>query len=253
MPNQQGSKDQDLRTIDQDEQIVRSSRYSIFTGWKKIQVVNDLVRFMNTYRGMPVSYNGHILEANFGQVVFSVPQPQIVCMRKDRITYLKSRFLLSVVKAKVRSMDLENEIVNLVDFEYVEDNIGKRSFVRVETDEPLPADIIPSGSRPFPAMISEVSLRGLILTAWARAVNPRRVKKGTELFIKYNLPVFGEKKTHKTVMYEGVVRNIYQMPNREYRLGIQVSPDTEVERLVMRYIAKRQREVLKEIKNQCTR
>ena len=221
---------------------------------KKLETSGEEVRFINTYHGMPVSYPGRVLSVGVGRVEFYAPQPQIVCMRNDKFTYFKGKELISTVRASVIQTSMDGEKVLLRGFEYVEDSIGLRSTVRVETGDTILANIEPMGSSPFEARVREISLSGLMVITWGRTFDPVAVKKGTKMHLDFRLPIPSGREKSTPAEVEGTLVNVFLVTGTpEHRLGIETIRNIEYERLITRYISQRQLDLLKEIKSFCNK
>lgn len=226
----------------------------ITTVFENIVVSKEPVRFHNTYRGMPVSYSGTIVRMlKGGRVWFNVPKAQILCMRRDHITYLKSNLFYAPVKAKVVHIDWGKEIVELCDFTFIYTSIGDRKLVRVEPKDPIPVSLNPEGTRHYTnGAIIEISIRGLAIIIESKAYIMARYGKGEKVIIEYILPIDDVDVDTKTINHVGIVRNIIdQVHQDKYRIGFQTYPSSKIDKLLTRYLAQRQVELLREIKELC--
>ena len=222
----------------------------LYTELQTIMDMDEPIRFTNTYQGMPVSYEGKVVRISDNRAVFQVGRTQLVAMRNSRYTYLRSNLLHTTLKAKVIGMDWHKQLVELSDFVYSYETIGHRSLVRVQPANPLPAIITPMQTHePIDADISEVSLGGLAITISRQGVEHADMKKDDQLQIEYMLPLQIIDVSKVRVGCEGLIKNITpESSGLRYRLGTQVFPDIDTEKLVIKYLAQRQADLLKEIR-----
>jgi hypothetical protein len=218
----------------------------------ELQRTNELIRFANTYRGMPVNNSGKVVRVSPGLISFQVSRVQILCMRRDHYTFIKSSRMPHMYRAKFIGMDWHKEIVHLWDFTLRNDTIGSRALVRVEPNDLIPAIVIPEGSNEsMAAKVVEVSVKGVAVVLNDISQRSTNISKGNGVFVEYHLPLQSARGTEIATIigYGGVVRNI--LPSKTgltYRIGVQVYPDSNTERIITKYIAQRQMELLKEIR-----
>lgn len=214
---------------------------------------NEIVRFTNTYRGMPVSNNGQAVRVRLDRATFKVPKTQIICIRNDRLTYINSKTLLKIHRAHLVVIDWKNETVELDNFIPVDTSIGNRSLVRVETPKPIPAYIhFETTGELVTGNIIEISIRGVAISINADIVRKNKFTIGDSVLLRYTLPIVmkeDEPPVGIAISYDGIVRNIFEGKlGLKFRIGIQVKPDANIENIITKFVAQRQNELLKEIR-----
>jgi hypothetical protein len=220
--------------------------------FKNILKESEPVRFVNTYFGMPVNYSAKLLAIEGEHLSFQVSKAQIICMRRDRFTYLISSLLPIVLKARVVRLDLRNELAILTDFQRASNQIGNRLTVRVELNTPVHAVLIPENDKfSFRAQVTELSLNGAAVKLTKSVSTEKDFPKGSKIFIVFNLPVpisLAAKPVGQTVGTKGLVRHNVIHDDEFNRIGIQIFPTRDAEYHLSQYIAQRQTELLKELR-----
>ena len=222
----------------------------IYHGFHNIKRKNGAVKFFNTYRSLPVCYSGKIIRIEGGRITFTTPKPQLICIRDTGYTFLTGDALQSSIKAFVVSLSLRDEYVELTNFKFSLDTIGTRSFIRVETSQPISGACFNELKVFFPIRILEISLRGLAILIHKDIVIGKNFDIGRKFSFSYsinNTSSGGEK-----IEYDGIIRNITPGKLQHFiRLGIETFPGVIVEALLTKYLAQRQKELLREFKIVC--
>lgn len=222
----------------------------IYHGFQNIKQKNGTVKFFNTYRSLPVCYTGKIIRIEGGRITFTSPKPQLVCMRKTGSTIIAEDSFQSTLKAIIVSISLRDEYVELTNFKFTIDTVGTRSFIRVETDQPISGACFNEMKMLFPIKVLEISLRGLAVLLHKDLLMGKSIDIGRKFTFSFTLN-YGSVVNEKINFY-GIIRNITPGKLQHFfRLGIETFPDQPTEVLLTKYLAQRQKELLREFKIIC--
>jgi len=220
--------------------------------FQKLVAKNENVRFMNVYKGVPISYYGKAVESGTNSVRFSVHANQILCMREEGTTYLYCVTVGKVVKATLLGVDILKETILLSNFESANHTIGSRSYIRVQPKELVEITItnealnLPDMS--LKAGLVDISLRGAGIFLSLSGPTLNYLKRGESVLLNFSLPDEGHGMSAFSI--NGLIKNLTQVSRIKFtsRIGIQTYPDKQAEQGLSQYIAQRQNDILKEIK-----
>jgi hypothetical protein len=230
---------------------------SILTTLRKIHDAGESVKFFNTYHGIPVSFHGKILRMVGARVLFDVLTIQIFCMLGNRGTFIKHKMLPGVLQAKVADFDLVKGNVELWNFEITEETIGLRAEVRVAPAESVMAICRLGEEKKIRVTIEDISLHGLSFHVDKDTFEENQLDDDQKLTIFYALEVPLEEKPRSMIQYDARIRNINfrkdnSFPPKEYyRIGLRSEPDKNNEKLLTRFVAYRQKQIIAELKEKC--
>jgi hypothetical protein len=222
----------------------------IYHGFQSIKRKNGSVKFFNTYRSLPVCYSGKIIRIEGGRITFTTPKPQLICIRDTGSTFITGESLHSSLKAMVACISLRDEYVELTNFNFTLDTIGTRSYIRVETPRPISGACYNEMNMLFPIKILEISLRGLAVLLHKDLLIGKNFDIGRKFTFSYLLNCASHE--NEKIEYEGIIRNITLGKLQHFiRLGIETLPDPNTEVVLTKYLAQRQKELLREFKLIC--
>lgn len=202
------------------------------------------VQFHNQYRGVPIGYPGQIVEIGKQTVRFQTHPHQLYCMKREGVTHIESNLLPGLVRADVLSVDMPARCAMLGNFAFTDPDFNPHDDVRVEPREPLPLGIWYEEEQRFPAQLQALSLRRLTVHL-EESKHPENLHSGEMIHARFGFaPTPGE----KTILrVQGKIRAI-EPQNSARRLDIRIYPTEEQQELLARYIARRQKEILAEIR-----
>ncbi len=128
-------------------------------GIKSGKLANDL-RLLNYYHEIPVSYGASVDYVEGDMVDLTVHQHQVVVMKFDKKTILKSSHFPYDVISNVFRVKLSNCLVTLTNFAYAVVRAERRKFVRVAVKDPQEA-IFADGKRKIHGRLVDISLCGI--------------------------------------------------------------------------------------------
>ncbi len=160
-------------------------------GFRQIAAANKGIRLINVYKGVPISYEASIVKIDPWSIQVKMALYQIVCLYKERETFIQNSFFPKIIRAKVGRLDFPDLEASLTGFEYIEQNVGDRIQVRVKPADPIYSDVQAPGMRfPFKAELADISQEGLAIYIPRGFYYPDRYRTG--VIIKMSLRFPGE-------------------------------------------------------------
>ena len=147
------------------------------------------LNLFNIYKGIPISYPAKIMEVSASSILISTDQLQIVCLYRERETYLQTPIYSDIIKARLIDLDVSNMEAVLSNFEVVKSRIGERTQVRVWPKEPI-LGRIQTKDLPEPLMgeLADISRGGLAVYIEEKYFNPRYLIKDAQITTTICLP-----------------------------------------------------------------
>jgi len=234
----------------------KDAQREILVGLAQMAREGEDVRFLNVYKGVPISFHGRILGIEEDFATFAVHPYQAICIRAFRETYLRSHWLPEAVRAWARVLDAKRSEVVLAGFRYAGSSIGDRMLVRVRPRENIAVSL--AGRRqkgksddraPLEAKLVDLSLEGLGLHVEDEAFDASILHAGREARLEFS-PDFPESGPSGALRVVGKILNVSRDASRSlHRVGMLIFPEQEAKQLISRYIAGRQAEIVREIKS----
>jgi len=216
------------------------------------------VKLINTYRSVPVSTNGQIIELHGNEARITTSLLQIICGRNQNISYINIGFQTLI--ARVTNSDLNEGSIDFSDFEICNNHIGKRKFIRVEPDNLLKAQITSPEFNPddqgqdkwFNAWLVDLSIHGAAIYVHPLIFNKATLGEGDSACLKFNLTNPGETSANQ-VELKAVIRNTTSIEDKYIRIGLETNPDPASENFLTSYVAHLQKKIIKELREKLDR
>jgi hypothetical protein len=207
------------------------------------------VRLLNTYQGVPISYDAMIVDMTTNSVRMIVHKYQSVCLRLLKYTYFESPLLPGVIKASALTVDLATNIAILGEFQYSDDGIGKRMLVRAQPTEPIDVLLMNDAkTQRIKIQLVDVSLTGMAVSAPKLLFNIEVFKQNSTIFPQFNLPGDVQGK-YIPINVTGTIVNISLDKYKQvYRIGLRIFPYEAANPILVQYISRRQSEIMRNIR-----
>lgn len=212
---------------------------------RDISHTGEMVRLINIYKGYPVSYDARILSVGIDAVTVKVHPYQALCLWLENLTYIQNDKLPEIVRALSITVDLENEIAALSNFDYVSGAPGKRQDARVTLNKVIQV-YISLGEHKFRTELRDLSAGGMAVYIDTAYYEPEIFKIDEPLRLSFELPD-PDKGVSRTIELIGFIRSVTREHPNRFRIGIQILPSNQEDFVVSRFVDKRQTEVLDEI------
>jgi hypothetical protein len=226
----------------------------IFRNLNVIAQKQSVIKLLNVYKGLPISHDAWISAVGDSEIKVQSNRIQLACLYYQQETYLTGEQLPYVVRSQVASLHLGRGDATLTSLEAAPLNVGKRSQIRVEPEEPLLASIRFSGaSMGLVAPIADISAEGASVYLEPYMFSPKSCRPGSQVSVSITLPDNISKKIRipreiGTVVLSttGVVTSIHSELVR-YRVGMKLLFKDLSRTVILQYIALRQSEIIRDL------
>lgn len=199
------------------------------------------VRFFDVYKGIPITYEGRLINVSPAQVMFQVHKYQATCLEVTRRAYFRSDAFPCVVQGNVLSVDFLNDIAILGNLKYIKNSsMGNRSIVRVIPKEITPVEVSLKKRTLFTEM-ADLSISGIGVTTGRIYYDPKFFTLHSRATLRFKLPI-----AEASLNVSGILVNVRHEHNT-YRLGIRIQPNVYAKGYISQYIAQRQVEIQREL------
>jgi len=242
----------------QEEASAKDEAKNIFTEFSRSRSAKKGVRFLNTYRAMPVSFSGEILDvSDEGIALFSATALQIASMKLNGMTHIHGETLSQPVKALIREGSTnpykEQVLIRARDVKYSKSGVGDRKVIRVEPEQPIEGEVHTStGGRYLDIFITDIGLGGIGAFASVKDVvkirqnNKAALAMGEVVSVKYFLPL--NVSDTLNLFCDGVIRSLIKTQDNKCRIGIELNLDVDELTILKDYLGNRQRELVAELR-----
>jgi hypothetical protein len=173
---------------------------------------------LNIYKGLPISYDTNIDSVDGAEIQVRSNKHQIACLYYQGVSYFQTDELPFIIRSQVISLNLAREFAIFSNFEAVKNNIGNRSQIRVEPNEPLIVAIQFNGTpSEMLVPIADISAGGASIYFEAYMFPSRLAQPGNEFTMTISLP---DSASHK-------IKKLSQKPGIENRKS-NLSPRTNL-------------------------
>jgi len=232
------------------------------------------IRLLNIYKGLPISYDTHIVAVGNSDIRVMGNKNHITCLYYQGESFLQGEELPATVRSKVISLNLAREYAVLTDFEVAPPTIGNRSQIRVEPGEPLIVSIQFRGSAyEFLAPLADISASGASVYFESFMFPVRIAQPGSDLTMTISLPDTATRRLKNTSAKVGseerkllpsprkatpghvdvtangrVVSVRFDPETRRYRVSIQMFFKDLSRMVILQYISQRQSEIIQDLR-----
>lgn len=206
----------------------------------RLKSQGQLVRLLNVYKGLPITYDATILNLSRESLVLSTNKFQAICLEMQRRTFVQSKAFNSVVRASVVGVDMIKETVALTALIYMTGDIGKRLLVRVQPKDAIPVEVNLSGTL-IKSHMADISVGGLGVTTGLVLYRPSFFTLRSKATVAIHLP-----NARLPLRLPAVLMNV-RGDSSSYRLGFSLTPDASARIVISQYISQRQAEIQREL------
>jgi len=207
------------------------------------------VRLLNYYRGLPVSYDAHIVDLSQGTLTLNVHQDQVVCMVLENKAWLlkvlppAGRGSPRSLQAQVISLDLAKKQAVLTEFSRPKKEVERRGAVRLQPEELIGVDMEIGGMH-YTGKLADISVTWLGIFSFGTYVySEYMIPKNADIVLECRLPIIDV-----LVRVEGkAVHAASQRESFMQRVGIRIQPNREVRQFLQQYVDLRKDEMLREL------
>jgi hypothetical protein len=156
--------------------------------FKQAAQAKQNIYLLNVYKGVPISYEASIVDVSWATMKVMTQKYQVVCLYRERETYIQSRAWPHTIHARVVEVDLPNTLAVLTNFAYVKSRIGDRMRVRVQPVAALEGDIQAKNLQTFRCELADLSQDGVAIYVPARSYSPQLYPRGSEITLTLRFP-----------------------------------------------------------------
>jgi RNase P/RNase MRP subunit p29 len=224
------------------------------TTLQKLQVlpiIDEPIRFINTYEGMPVNQAGEIIDSEAGSVRVKTSKTQLLALEGKTETYFEIDITSAFYKARIKSIDWHASVVELTDFEAVAIPLGLRSAVRINTSGIAVTFLQANRKKPYEAQLIDLSLVGIAIKIAKSSSRLHVPITGDVLQINYDLPIEVEgDETRQRISCQGmIIYSLFDQDGAYFRLGIETSLDQTQEQYINHFILQHQIKLIQQIRD----
>jgi len=202
----------------------------------------QILKLINYYMGMPLSYPATIAQIDRGVVDLDVQAQQAFTIEHARSTFIRSPIFKFDVFAQAQYVNIRKRAATFVKFTYVEIMAERRNFIRLEL-EPAPAAMIESPPGTIDGRLHDISLSGLNILV----DNYCPLERNTEMPIRFTLTSVEHNQSFNVNLPARLLAITADAPPYNYAFAIY--PDKTLERQLSQFIFQRQIEIIRDIKD----
>ena len=226
----------------------------IFQYLRKVARSQSAIKLLNVYKGLPISHEAQISSIGESEIQVHSNRYQLTSLYYQQETYLKGEDFPYVLRSQVASLNLGKEDATLTQLEVASDNVGKRSQIRVEPDEPLIALVQFKGAPlGLAAPIADISSEGAAVYLEPYMFSPKLCRSGNSVSVSITLPDNVSQRIKKTrengtvaLSTTGEVTSVRSEFVR-YRVGMRLFFKDLSRTVILQYISQRQSEIIRDL------
>jgi hypothetical protein len=160
--------------------------------FRRVTKDNVGINLINVYKGVPIAYPATIFQVGQDSIKVKTEAFQIVCLHRDRETFIQSKYFPTVIKARVVKVDFVKACAELSGFEVVKGNIGNREQVRVVPADPIAGVVHREGEdATYRGELADISLDGMGIYLAREDYSPAIFRINSRIIVILRLPIEG--------------------------------------------------------------
>jgi hypothetical protein len=201
-----------------------------------------VLRLINYFKGMPVSYSATINTIEKNNVDLDLQGEQAFTVEDSRSAFIRSPLFKYDVFATAQYVNIKKRAATFTKLSYVEIVAEQRNFIRIKPD-PTPVAIIETPEGTIEGHLYDISLTGLNISI----ENFCEIERGSEVKIKSAFNNIEQDISVNLNITASLVTIKDQL--RPYSYIFTFRADKALERQLSQYVFKRQVEIIREIKD----
>jgi len=221
------------------------TREEIFKAFSTLIETHSSLQLHNFFRGVPVNFPALVTSVGQDTIALKVHCLQSVVISIEKRTYIKSDLLPIFLRAFPKTVNFNSQEVVLTHFSSAGKSFIERSYLRVQPEEPFNVGIL-SGESLITGTLADISIRGAGIFAFGAYI-PEQISVdlsgNSRVGLDFSLPGM-----EKSIHVVGTITNITREKGTMMtRIGVQTSPEPDVETVLMEYIDRRRADILDEL------
>lgn len=204
---------------------------------------NAAIELTKSFRGLVLQQDVRVLEVNPDSATFRVTHTE-TCAALEGDVYLHSRLFPKPVMAKIKSLNLDNGMLVLSGFAYIDSELEKRQHERVRPKNPTYVTLHWKG-KAHRACLDNISVNGMGILAFKIFEKGMRIQPGSKVQLEFYLPP-----DYIYMAPKGTTIYINTIGRYLTKIGFRLFPTVRESRLLKEYIAPRKQEILEELKQE---
>lgn len=217
----------------------------------KICQDREEMSLMNVYKGIPINFPASVLQIVDESVIIRTSPQQIVCLDIERETFINHKSFPGIIRSSVMEVSMPKRAAVLSRFEFMGNNIGNRSEIRVEPHDTI-SGIMEPKFNPGAAVkgeLADISSRGIGFYLEPEFFIPGILVRSTNIALSFNLPAENSISPVELKL-NGIIENVkHEMYYDRYRIGASLEPDQNSQSLLNEFIKSRHVDLEQEIQN----
>ena len=218
-------------------------------------VQKSIARLHNTYRCVPITSNGAVIEIRGNEVKFEANSLQIICARLQKFSFILLNNLM--LQSAFNYGEIKSETVTFKDPKKYHRPYGFRKYVRVEPalQNPINVQIASPRIKSDTNKITWLSARMLDISIHGMAIYLNGVMyKLAPTFVddpinlKFTL-IDPLTNASANILLDGEIKDVSSQDEKFVRIGIETKPDRNTENELTRYVAQLQKDIIQELKD----
>jgi hypothetical protein len=201
---------------------------------------NTPLSLFSVYKGIPISHKTFIntLNENKGIVEVEANYYQIIASKFKKEIYLLEPKSNNTFKAYISQAYVARKVLELYNIEKVNRKAPKRNFIRVQPKEEIIVTLT-KNNKAFKTKMYDISIKGTAVTSEEKL--PLQI--GDILTIQFLL----ESPEVMFFTLQGELKSITKLSSEYYRYHFYFEPNPKEEKMLEKYITKREKEIIREL------
>ncbi|WP_457562168.1 PilZ domain-containing protein [Caminibacter pacificus] len=202
---------------------------------KEYYLTNEVLNLFNVYKGVPITHKTTILTLNEdrGYIEVEANSYQIIAAKFQKEIYLLEPTTNTTFKAYIDYVYPQRKVLKLTNIEKIQRNTPKRNYIRVQPSTDINVKI-KKHKDIFTTKMYDISLKGMAVISDEKTVDIGDFVKLEFILEGYFFEMTAE------------VRSITKL-NDSFRFHFYFEPTPSQERILEKYITKREKEIIKEL------
>ena len=201
---------------------------------------NAAIELTKSFRGLLLQQDVRVLEVKPDNATFRITNTE-TCAALEGDVYLQSQLFPKPVMAQIKSLNLNNGMLILSGFAYIDIEWKKRQHERVQPKHPTYVTLHWKG-KSHRACMDNISANGMGILAFKIFERGMRIQPSSKVQLEFQLPP-----DHIYMNLKGTIIYINTIGKYLTKIGIRLFPGVRESRLLNEYIAPRRQEILEEL------
>jgi hypothetical protein len=202
---------------------------------KEYYLQNKTLNLFNVYKGIPITHKTTILTLNEEKKFIEVEASiyQIIAAKFQREIYLLEPTTNTTFKAYIEDIYPKRKVLKLTHIEKVQRSVPKRNYIRVQPSGIIPVKI-KHHDKVYNSTMYDISLKGIAVNCEEKGLEIGDIVKLEFVLENYFFEITAE------------LRSITKL-EEYYRYHFYFEPNPSQERMLEKYIIKREKEIISEL------